>query len=51
VIWGEPDGYLQAGVERHVQAEIRATVSTTPVDLAAATSKRKPKSDQLSLGS
>jgi glycine cleavage system aminomethyltransferase T len=32
VIWGEPDGGTsKPGVERHVQAEIRATVSTTPL--------------------
>jgi len=32
VVWGEPDGGTsKPGVERHVQAEIRATVSTTPL--------------------
>jgi glycine cleavage system aminomethyltransferase T len=30
--WGEPNGgYRRPNVERHVQAEIRATVSTTPL--------------------
>jgi hypothetical protein len=32
VVWGEPDGgSSKPGVERHVQAEIRAVVSTTPL--------------------
>ncbi|MGE0214764.1 hypothetical protein [Mycolicibacterium sp.] len=32
LVWGEPDGgTAKPGVERHVQAEIRATVSTVPL--------------------
>ncbi|GLY92316.1 hypothetical protein [Actinoallomurus iriomotensis] len=32
VIWGEPDGgAARADVERHVQTEVRATISTTPL--------------------
>ncbi len=32
LVWGEPDGGTgKPGVERHVQAEIRATVSTRPL--------------------
>ena len=32
VIWGEPDGgSTKPLVERHVQTDIRATISTTPL--------------------
>ncbi|MFE0415675.1 aminomethyl transferase family protein [Streptomyces tendae] len=31
VVWGEPDGgAVNPGIERHLQTEIRATISTTP---------------------
>jgi len=33
VVWGEPDGGTsKPGVERHVQADIRAVVSTGPLN-------------------
>jgi vanillate/3-O-methylgallate O-demethylase len=33
LLWGEPDGGTsKPGVERHVQAEVRATVSTVPLN-------------------
>jgi glycine cleavage system aminomethyltransferase T len=33
VVWGEPDGGTpKPGVERHIQAEIRAVVSTAPLN-------------------
>jgi glycine cleavage system aminomethyltransferase T len=32
ITWGEPDGgSTKPGVERHIQTEIRATVSSTPM--------------------
>lgn len=32
LVWGEPDGGTsKPGVERHIQAEIRVTVGTTPL--------------------
>ncbi len=45
VVWGEPDGgSTKPTVERHAQAEIRATVQPVPISEVARTGYR-PKSD------